>query len=184
MAVKSYNSESPVQPDILTGALAAIDSDHQMVHRYGMFTITHYNLAVADEGTVSIGFIIPTGFEIHIKQFGILGDGFPWVFDALVYTTFTESGTYLTPINHHMSTSPPPSQLTANLNPTDLPAEGNYKILFGGGSGLGGTTSAGGFSPSTEYIMHAGSHLIRATNKTGSTNEFSIVFTWYELDLR
>lgn len=183
MAIKLYNKESPVQPDTITGSMSVIYSDHQMVHRYGMFTATSYNLTVADNGTLSLGFVIPTGFEIHIKSFGVIGNGFPWVFDAVTFTTFTPSGTYLTPINHHQSTTAPASKITVNLNPTGLPAEGTYHVLFGGGSGVGATSNAGGFSPSEEYIMHPGTHLIRMTNKTGAVNEAGITFTWYEIDL-
>lgn len=183
MAVKTYNKESPVQPDILTGAMSCIESDHQMVHRYGMFTTTHVNSALADAGTVAIGLDVRTGFEIHVKHFGVTGEDFPWLFEASPNITYTESGTFLTPFNHHMQINPPESVVTVNLNPTALPASGGFQFLFGGGSGVGGASSSGQYDSKTEFIMHAGKHFIRVTNNTGSTAAISIVLTWYELDL-
>lgn len=183
MAIKLYNKEAPNQPDFIGGGLSAIDTNHQMVHRYGMFTVTYYDLTVADSGTVTIGFEISTGYEMHVKQFGIIGDSFPWILDFVPFTTYTESAVFLTPINHHVSETPHPSNVVVNVDPTDLPAEGNYKLLFGGGSSGGNRTSSGGFDNDTEFILHAGNHIVRATNSTGSIQEFGFVITWYEIDL-
>lgn len=181
MAVQEYNSESPVQPDTVTGGLVVINSDHQMVHRYATFSVSYYDLAVADSGTLSLGLTVPTGFEIHLKNLFVSGAGFPWIFDGVPHTTFTPSATFITPFNHHMSTTAPASVVTVNVNPTGLPAEGDYVFLFGGGTGVGGSATSGGYSPVEEFIMHPGNHLIRMTNDTGGANEGSIVLTWYEI---
>lgn len=183
MAVKLYDKESPHQPDFIGGGLISTDTNHNMVHRYGMYSVTYYNLSVADSGTVTIGLNIPTGFEMHVKEYSILGDDFPWILDSVNFTTYTESGNFLTPMNHHISETSHPSRVIVNLNPTDLPAEGDYKLLFGGGASLGQSTNSGGFSANIEYILHAGKHIVRATNNTGGVQEFSIVITWYEIDL-
>lgn len=181
MAVNEYNKEAPIQPDLVTGGMVVIDSDHQMVHRKAMYTVTYYNLAVVNNGTASLGLTIPNGFEIHIKDMNIVADGFPWVFDAVIDATYTNSGTFLIPFNHYSSSTAPLSTMSVNVNPTSLPAEGDYAILFGGGTGVAATSSTGGFSPDAEYILHPGNHLLRATNKSGATNEYGIALTWYEI---
>lgn len=181
MAVSEYDKTAPIQPDIVTGGMVTIDSDHQMVHRYATFSVAYYDLTVADSGTLSLGITVPTGFEIHLKTLYVSGDGFPWIFDGVPHTTFTPSVTFLTPFNHHMSLTAPASVVTINVNPTGLPAEGDYKFLFGGGTGVGGRTSTGGYSPSAEFVMHTGNHLVRLTNNSGAANEGNIVMTWYEI---
>lgn len=181
MAVSEYNKESPIQPDIVTGGMVVIDSDHQMVHRYATFSISYYDLTVADSGTLSLGLTVPADHEIHIKNLFVSGAGYPWIFDGVALTSFTPSITYIIPFNHHMSSTAPESVVTVNVNPTGLPAQGDYKFLFGGGTGVGGTGSSGGFSPVEEFVMHPGNYLMRLTNSTGAVNEANIVMTWYEI---
>lgn len=181
MAVSEYNKEAPNQPDDITGGLVIINSDHQMVHRSATFSVSYYDLTVADSGTLSLGISVPANHEIHLKTLFVSGDGFPWIFDGVPLTTFTPSVTFLTPFNHYMSATAPASVVTVNVNPTGLPAEGDYVFLFGGGTGVGGRTSTGGYSPTEEFIMHPGNHLVRMTNNSGAVNEGNIVMTWYEI---
>lgn len=183
MAVKEYNKESPNQPDDVSGGMVVIDSDHHMIHRYAMFTTNYYNLTIADNGVLALGLEVPTNYEIHLKALNVVGYEFPWILDASPHITYTESGTYKVPFNHHMSTSPPASKVIVNVNPTGLPATGEYSFVFGGGSGVGGTGSSGAYSPSAEFIMHSGKHFIRITNKTGSINTGGVVLVWYEIDI-
>lgn len=181
MAINKYNKESPNQPDDFTGGLVTTTSDHQMIHQGGMFNLTVYDTAIVDTGTLTLGFEIPTGFCIALKALNTFGFGFYWTLHAVPFTTYTESGTYLTPNNHLICPTAPSSVAIVNKNPTGVASSGPLGFIFGGGTSIAGTASSGYGHLDSEYIFKAGKHAVVLTNQTGSTAAGQLQFTWIEM---
>lgn len=182
MPIKRYNKEAPKQPDECSGGLVVIDSTHRMIHEGGMYSITVWDLAVVDTGTLSIGMTIPAGIVVHFKEVQATGYGWPFKMTALLYESFTPSGTYKIPNNHCVLPNFQPSLCTVNINPTGWTPSDQFGILFGGGTSIAGTGSSGASSFTSDYIVGAGTHVLVGENISGATAEIMLRMTWIEVE--
>lgn len=182
MAVMEYDKSIPNQTEEKTGAQTVINSDHRMTHMKGMFTAIALDAALADNGFLRMGITVPADLEIHLKNVNLWGVGVPFQMKFYRFPTFTHA-TAITPINHYIKASGVPASLiTCSKNPTGISSSGNDMILlFGGGTGVGGTSSGGVYSPTAEFILNEGDFIIEIQNLTGGVAETQMILTWYEL---
>lgn len=180
MAIRRYNKEAPNQPDEVTGAQVTIDTDHQSIHLGAMYNLTYWDSAVVSGGTIVLGFEVPTGLRVAFKSAVALGFGWYWTFQVEPFTSYTESGTFLTPNNHNVSTDAVPSLVKVNLNPTGYTTTFPLGFVFGGGTGVAGTGSSSGGRLDDEYGFSAGKHVVVITNNTGATGLGQVQLTWIE----
>lgn len=180
MAVHRYSKEHPTQPDHITGALVTIDTDHQSIHRGAVFSLSEWDDAIVDTGTLAIGFEVPTGLRVAVKGCELTAFGWYWEIGVAAFTTYTESGTYLTPNNHNVDASAPESLVKVNLNPTNLPSVFPMGFVFGGGTGVAGTGASAIGHFSGEFGFSAGKHCIVLTNRSGATALGQIRLNWIE----
>ena len=180
MAIHRYNSEAPNQPDHITGALVTIDTDHQSIHLGAVFSLSVWDDAVIDTGTLALGFEVPSGLRVAVKGCELTGFGWYWKIGVAVFTTYTESGTYLTPNNHNVDPNSAASLVKVNLNPTDLPTVFPLGFVFGGGTGIAGTGQSAIGKLSGEFGFGAGKHCMVLTNLTGATGLGQIRLNWIE----
>lgn len=180
MAINRYSKERPTQPDEVTGALVTIDTDHQSVHKGAMFSITHFDEAIVDTGTLALGIEIPEGLRVALKGLEVFAFGWYWKMEAAPFSAYTESGTWITPNNHDVSVDCCPSLVKVNINPTDLPSVYPMKFVFGGGTGVAGTGDSAIGALHNEYGFSAGKHVVKITNLTGETALGQIQLDWIE----
>lgn len=184
MAIKKYTTGKCIQPDCESGAITSIDYDHYTVHQKAMFSITHYNESVADEGYCGIGFTVPTGYEMHVKSLQVMGFGFPFLFELFPFASYTPGASNKTPNSHFVSPSTVASILgEINLDPTSpsSPVD-TMSFIFGGGTGFASNHSTGIYSPSGEYILDAGTYVARITNNVGEETTCQLRANWYEVE--
>jgi hypothetical protein len=161
MAINRYNKEHPTQPDEITGALVTIDTDHQSIHKGAVFSLSVWDTAIVDTGTLALGFEVPADLRVAVKGCHLFG-------------------TYLTPNNHNVDPSAPASLVKVNLNPTNLPTVFPMGFVFGGGTGVAGTGQSAVGELSGEFGFSAGKHCIVLTNLTGATGLGQIRLNWIE----
>lgn len=180
MALSKYDKTNPLQPCRTTGGLVTTQELDQLARRGGLYSVTVFDLAVIDTGTISLGMTIPTGIEIIIKSATARGFGWPFKMSALMYESFTPSVTYKTPNNHLVIAGSIASLCTVNVNPTGWTPSDQFATLFGGGTAVAGQGSSGTESFGTDYILGAGTHVLIGENLTGSTAEMQLSLTWVE----
>lgn len=180
MAVNRYSKERPVQPDEITGALVTIDTDHQSIHRGAMFSLSVWDDAIIDTGTLALGFEVPEGIRAAVKGCELTGFGWYWKIGVAAFANYTDSATWLTPNNHDVSTDATASLIKINKNPTNLPSVYPMGFIFGGGTGLAGTGTSSAGRLSAEFGFSAGKHCMVLTNLTGETGLGQIRLDWIE----
>lgn len=170
--------------DELDGGLITIDMYHSIVHEKRLFNLTHSNTALADNGYLTLGIIIPTDWEIHLFNISMFGIDVPFLAEVYPFCTFTPGSTNLTPVNHYQRVDlNAPSLVTFNTDPTGFVTGGKRSYsYFGGGSGVGGANSSGIFQTTGEWVLHEGKHLVRIQNLTGGPTLVQMALNWYEVN--
>lgn len=171
--------------DKFNRAVTTIDSAHRLVHE-GMF----YQVSGKQTGwldTTSEEFLIVTpAFTFPHVQVMLLNFGSGDIdFAAYENTTTSADGTPLVPMNvNRNSTNAPDTVLTAG--PTITDDGDNIFNLWVPPTGTGVGQSANGVQGTgqgSEWILAPDSkYLIRLTNNSGSTIDWSYEFSWYEID--
>lgn len=170
------------QRDHLLGNLVVTDSPHHEVHEGRAFAACYlqpHASLLADDG--SLDFLIAVGeLEAHVEW--RLSAGGDFELHHFEGTEVTDAGTEVTAHNRRRASTRTPT--TAVTHTPTISDDGTLlsSVFIAGGAGLGpGTTQGGAVRPGLETILAPSTtYLLRATNRAGSAQQFSIEIEWYE----
>lgn len=169
-----------LQGDEYTGALAAIDTVHMMVHAGRLFSVPDVDQSVAIASPKEWLIITPDTDDLEVH--GALGfySSAGALFELFEGATVSANGSEITPVNHHR-TSTYESLVQAFADPT-VTDDGDRIDVAGVGSSGGGAKLGGSARPGAEWDLKPNTiYLARATVAANGTT-VALETEYYEFD--
>lgn len=165
-----------------TGAVRTITNEHSLIHIGYLFSLSSFDEAIADDGTMLVELITPADHEIHLKE------AFAWTEGALAKAelieapTLTTGVTPVTPVNRKRIPPLVASSVVAKSNPTGISGGTALETVLFGGGGVGAASNSGQQILVLEWELKLSTtYLVRFTNLAGATKAGSMELFWYEL---
>lgn len=179
MALPLTDMTIPNSMDEMLNAPLSMDYDESITNKGAYFSRTYYETELLDEGFMTLGIIVPSGYRIHVKNIQLYSSDGPMLFQFYPYASFTVGSTFLTPRNHLICPDSPVSVVTLCTDATDLVLTG-VKQEFYYGSGKHETAV---FSPAAKYVIggkYGGKHILRLQNNSSNTTLSQVTLHWFE----
>ena len=181
---RSPGDERKRQYDQFAHAVTVIQEQHRLIHDGMFFTTSGKQTGFADATSVEFLISPPAGCFPHIQSM-VLNFGRGDIdFEAYEGPTVTDNGTALPTRNvNRNSTNTPALNLYANPTTTDDGVMGFQLWVPPTGTGTGQSANGtAGVGQGSEWILKPETQwLVRLTNNSGSTIDWSYEFSWYEL---
>ena len=166
----------------VSGAVRVIDVDHSNVHEGIMYSCYQDTISIADSGSIYFAVVIPDSLEMHLKGANIWAVDQPWSFEIYEAPTFTNGTDTLKNYNRDRNEIDS-SGIVIFKTPTSInisSAKRIERILFGGGTGVGGAVSSGSLGKNLEWeLKESTKNLIIITNLSGGAATVSIEIYFY-----
>jgi len=172
------------EPDVLTGAVRTISTEHSAVHEgCAFYACNRSNPTIAANADLSIEMRIPSGVEMHLKDFTYFTTEVPHLFELWQNPSLTTGSTAMVSRNRHRSI-PDDSVVVLKSNPTNIVTTNATLLMctwIGGSTGVGQSKSGGSRDLPLEWILEEGIYLLRITNNSANSAYIAMELNWYEL---
>lgn len=156
-------------------ALVVQSAVHSKIHHGGMFSACHLAAAVADNGDVEIHMKVTN--PMHLREIiGTEGTVHVFLFEG---PTVSEDGTEITCYDRNRVSANPPTTEVFHTPTTSADGTELASMVLPGGSKNQATGSLS--TGREEWILDAGSYMLRLTNKSGGAADIAVQLDFYEV---